>query len=421
MFNHKELPLQWLYLDLNSYFATIEQQVDINLREKPVAVVAVDTDSTCAIAASYHAKLKGIKTGTPIYEAKKLCPELICIIAKHDLYVKYHHKILKEVERYLYIDHVLSIDECACKLTGRFCIEDEALAIAKNIKQGIKDNVGDYITCSIGIAPNRFLAKVATEIQKPNGLVVVKGEDIPEKLYRLKLRDMPGIGAKVAARLNRARVNSMENLYSQSHRDLRRIWGSITGERFWYALRGIELPDIRTTNHSIGNSQVLAPELRDVSNARNVADRLLLKAASRLRRKGFYASMLSLSLYLESRTTVRNRIKFSHSCDSFVLKEKLIELWDDLVNRHDVLRVKKIAVTLSGLVDKSKVQPDLFAQETTEIKSDKTTILSKTIDLINKRYGKDTITIGVLPSKSKDIATTKVAFSRIPDIEEFFE
>jgi DNA polymerase-4 len=96
-----EHKLNWLYIDINSYFATVEQQVNPSIRGKPVAVVPLLSDSTCAIAASQEAKLKGIKTGTKIYQAKKLCPELICIKARHELYIEYHHKIFKEIDLYV--------------------------------------------------------------------------------------------------------------------------------------------------------------------------------------------------------------------------------------------------------------------------------------------------------------------------------
>ena len=132
--------LNWLYLDLNSYFATIEQQVNPSYRNKPVAVVPCDTDTTCAIAASYEAKAKGVTTGTIIRKAKKLIPDLICIPAKHELYTEYHNKILQEIDKHIYIDYVLSIDECACKLTGKYQDENQAIKLAKEIKLGIINN-----------------------------------------------------------------------------------------------------------------------------------------------------------------------------------------------------------------------------------------------------------------------------------------
>jgi DNA polymerase-4 len=108
---HQQPGLKWLFMDLNSYFASVEQQERPELRGKPVAVVPMMTDSTCAIAASYEAKAYGIKTGTPIYEAKQMCPGLRCVLARHDLYVDYHHRILEEVVKHTPINKVWSIDE----------------------------------------------------------------------------------------------------------------------------------------------------------------------------------------------------------------------------------------------------------------------------------------------------------------------
>lgn len=418
MLAKQPLELQWLYLDINSYFATIEQQVNLELRDRPVVVVAVMTDSTCAIAASSHAKLKGIKTGTPIYQAKKLCPELICVLARHSIYVDYHHKILEEVDKHTRVDHVYSIDECACKLTGALKKENEAIELAHRIKQGIKENVGDYITCSIGISTNRFLAKVATEIKKPDGLVVIKQEDIAKKLYGLKLRDIPGIGANTYNRLVKAGISTIEDLYMLDARELKSIWGSSVGERCWYALRGIEFADIQTRNHSLSNSQVLAPALRNPLKAKEVAIRLLQKAATRLRRQGFQASKQTLVLQLESGEILKDGMKFSGSVDSFNLIRKLISLWDNILKTGASVRIRKISITLSGLVKNENMQTELFIED--EKKNKKTKLLN-TIDYLNKRFGKDAISIGTLPKESKDIATAKIAFSRIPDREEFFE
>jgi DNA polymerase-4 len=414
----QNLELEWLYLDVNSYFATIEQQINPDLRNKPIAVVAVMTDSTCAIAASYHAKLKGIKTGTPIYQAKKLCPELICVLARHDVYVDFHHRILNEIDKYSYVDHLLSIDECACKLTGELKKEDEAIKLAKKIKQGIKNNVGNFITCSIGISTNKFLAKVATEMQKPDGLVVIKPEDIPKKLYSLKLRDIPGIGANTYKRLIHAGVITIEDLYEQDTKSLGRIWGGVVGERCWYALRGVQLPDILTKNHSIGNSQVLAPSLRGALKAREVALRLLQKAAARLRRQNFQATRQTLVLELESGEILKNSVSFNHTTDSFSLIGKLTESWDILTRELKEPKIKKISITFSGLTKAAELQPELFAE--TQDKKDTNKLLS-VIDALNKKFGKDTVSIGTVPNEGKDIATTKIAFSRIPDKEEFFE
>ena len=129
--------LKWLYLDFNSYFTTIEQQINPYLRNKPVVVVPSLTDYTCAIAASYEAKKMGIKTGTMIFDAKKICPKLICIKADHEKYIYYHHKLVKEINKYIPIEVVCSIDEVACKLLKNESTAKKVTSIALNIKAGI--------------------------------------------------------------------------------------------------------------------------------------------------------------------------------------------------------------------------------------------------------------------------------------------
>ena len=295
----REKKLNWLYIDINSYFATIEQQVSPDLRNKAVAIVPLLSDSTCVIAASDEAKLKGISTGTKIYLAKKLCPELICIKARHELYIEYHHKIFKEINMSLQVDHIFSIDEGACRLTGKYCIEEEAIFIGKTIKKAICDNVGDYITCSIGIAPNRYLAKIASNMQKPDGLSVINPSELPNKLYSLSLKSLPGVGAKTKDRLIRNGISSIETLCSLDRARLKSIWGSIWGEKIWFLIRGVDLPLEEVKKGTIGHSQVLAPELQGVVDARGVLINLVLKASTRLRSKELYTTSMLLSIDLK--------------------------------------------------------------------------------------------------------------------------
>src|SRR6202161_3627974 len=191
------LCLRWLYVDFNSYFASVEQQLRAELRGKPIAVVPVETDSTCAIAASYEAKAFGVKTGTPIYEAKRLCPGLTCVLARHERYVEFHHCLIEEIERHIPVTAVCSIDEVACRLMDNEISVERSTEIARSVKSGIAKTIGSYVRCSIGIAPNRYLAKVGTELQKPDGLVELRPENLPKGLFGLKLRDLPGIGANI--------------------------------------------------------------------------------------------------------------------------------------------------------------------------------------------------------------------------------
>src|SRR5271155_5804885 len=362
--NHYPIPalcLRWLYVDFNSYFASVEQQLRPELRGKPIAVVAVETDSTCAIAASYEAKAFGVKTGTKIHEAKRLCPGLVCVLARHECYVDFHHRLIEEIERYIPVTSVCSIDEVACRLMDNENSLERSTAIARAIKNGIANNIGPYLRCSVGIAPNRYLAKVGTELEKPDGLVVLNPADLPQRLFSLKLRDLPGIGANVEHRIKLAGITDLPGLFALDPHQTRKIWGSIWGEKVWYLMRGMELPEEISARRSIGHSHVMAPELRDPIKAKDVARRLTLKAASRLRRMEYYAGAMSFSARLENDTRVHAEERFYRAQDNKTLLDLFDKLWTQALGQSRGIRIRKDSVPLSALVPTTALQPALFA------------------------------------------------------------
>jgi DNA polymerase-4 len=413
--------LRWLYVDFNSYFASVEQELTPALRGKPVAVVPVETDSTCAIAASYEAKAFGVKTGTPVWQAKQMCPGLICVQARHDCYVAFHDLIVKEVERHIPVTAVCSIDEVACRLKNNETSVAQATAIGSSIKKGLRENIGEYVRCSIGVAPNRYLAKVATDLQKPDGFTVLLPGDLPQRLFGLKLRDLPGIGRNIERRLAAADIRDLPTLWSHDAEGLRAAWGSVWGERMYYLLRGEDLPEEKTRRRSVGHSHVLAPVLRTPTAARNVARRLLLKAASRLRRMAYYASALSLSLRPESGARLETHQRCYRAQDSQTFLALLDQLWEMLLKDRGGCRIRKVAVTLHELTPASGVQPELFdAVSDTDIDAQaRAEKLSRAMDKINQRFGRDSVLLGMLPKQGREFSGTKIAFTRIPESEEF--
>ena len=415
--------LNWLYLDFNSYFATIEQQIKPKIRNKPIAIVSTITDTTCAIAASYEAKAYGIKTGTMIYEAKRLCPQLICIQANHQNYIKYHHKLLHEINRYIPVEIVASIDEVACKLTKGQRTKKNAICIAKSIKKGIARNVGDYIKCSIGFSSNRFLAKTASNLEKPDGLQILYPKEVPKKIKHLRLSELTGIGKRIEGRLFRSGIKSVDHLYELSPKHMRKIWGNVQGERFWYLIRGKEIAELKTKKQTIGHSHVLHPHWRFPKKSKQILYRLLIKAASRLRRTNYYTSKLSIILKIDNNKKIEGKAKFYQTCDNFTLLEKTEKIWTTLFSLHHPRIVKKISITLYGLKKYSEIQPNLFDNHNDKVISNikRRESLSKTMDIINSRFGKDSIVIGSLPNQIIPFSGTKIAFTRIPDKKEFYE
>ncbi len=412
--------LRWLYVDFNSYFASVEQEMQPRLRDKPVIVVPVETDSTCAIAASYEAKAYGIRTGTPVWEAKQKCPGLILVLANHEAYIDYHHRILAELDNHIPVTAVCSIDEAACRLMDNETAEPVARRIAMSIKRGLAANIGKHIRCSIGIAPNRYLAKVATDLQKPDGLTVLHPHDLPQSLYPLALRDLPGIGRNMEQRLHQAGIHDMQTLMGLPPARMHDIWGSIWGPRMWQLLRGADLPEIETERRTVGHSHVMAPGLRNPETAIYVARRLTLKAATRLRRMDYYATALAFSARLESGEKLRAEARCWRAQDSVTFIGMLDHMWAGTVGKTQNARLKKVSVTLHGLMPASAVQPDLLYLHG-GAKQRRAETLSHAMDKLNHKYGRDTVLLGMLPLQGKTFSGTKIAFTRIPDLQEFSE
>lgn len=410
--------LRWLFLDLNSYFASVEQQVDPSLRGRPIAVVPAMTDATCAIAASYEAKKFGIKTGTKIFEAKKLCPDLICVLARHELYVEYHHRIFDVVEQLIPVTKICSVDEAACHLMGTERQPVHALALAQKIKARLTEHIGPAISCSIGIAPNAFLAKIASDLQKPDGLVVLEPDSFKKRLFALRLTDLPGINLRMEQRLNRAGVHTVEQFWNVPPKHARLIWGGVGGERFWYRLHGYEIPDIATKKSVIGHSRVLDPAHRHPDRAFDITRQLSLKAANRLRKGGYHAGQLQLSCKTPARLYWSAGHSFSPTQDSFALLRSLRVLWDEMLEALQPAALQKVSVTLSDLYEARDVTLDLFAQAEPKTSS-RDLKLSESMDTLNKRFGSGTLSLGLPLVTSAGHIGTKIAFNRVPDREEF--
>lgn len=414
--------LGWLFLDLNSYFASVEQQLNPRLRGRPIVVSPVDSEATCAIAASYEAKAFGIKTGTKIYEARRKCPELIVVQARHDAYVEFHHRILVAIDRHLPITRICSIDEVACALLGDEQHPTQAVALARAIKAGIRQDVGDCLRSSVGIAPNAFLAKIASNMQKPDGLMVIEPTEIYERIKHLALMDLPGIAHNMNRRLQAAGVPDVATFWALPPKQARAIWGSIAGERFWMELHGYDLPIVPTNRSTVGHSHMLAPSLRGTAAARQVSRRLLSKAASRLRRLDLYAGALAFSVRSEQGERYRGEVRFPPTQDSFALLAAFTELWAQVVGPLSPgARFKKVSVTLHRL-QADAAQPDLFDPPASIRQQGRRATLSGVLDQLNRRYGRDTITFGLWRSAAINRYTgTKIAFTRIPDQAEFHE
>ena len=442
----ESLPLRWLYLDLNSYFASVAQQLDPALRGRPVAIAPVDTDTTSAIAASYEAKAFGIRTGTPIWQAKTMCRDLIVVPARHEDYVRFHHAIIAEVSTHVPVTAVCSIDEVACRLCDNENGGVEVRALARRIKAGIATNVGTELRSSIGVAPNRLLAKMAADMEKPDGLTVLDDACREARLRALQPNDIPGVGRNMERRLAAAGVVTMDRVLSLTPREARAVWGSVWGERLHWLLKGVDLPELATQRRTIGHSQVLGPDTRAPDRARLVARRLCLKAATRLRRMECRTAFVVLSVKGEGRPgevaitsgtapAWSGRMaalpggRWSHGAklvaahDSFTLLDVLDGLWSRMRAELPDARYRQVAVTFMELTDAAETQLALFDSGAvlTPATERRRLALSTAIDRMNTRFGRDAVTVGHDARGATRSSGPKIAFTRIPEMAEFRE
>lgn len=285
-----------LYVDMNSFFASVEQQLDPALRGRPVAIAAVDAKSGSCVAASYEAKAFGVRTGTPVQEARRMCPDIVMLPSRHRLYVRYNLAVAEVLDRRAELTHIRSVDEFQLALSGEAASLPGAEALVRELKRAVREEVGECLRFSAGIGPNHLLAKIAGKLQKPDGCRWLGPDNMPEAISHLRPEDLPGISRAMGGRLRRSGVNDVAALCRLDPRHARMIWNSVEGERFVRLLQGADIPILATVRGGFGNSKVLSPEFREPLRAYYVGRWLTEKAASRLRREGRVTARFTLTV-----------------------------------------------------------------------------------------------------------------------------
>ena len=397
-----------LFLDMNAYFASVEQQLQPRLRGKPVAVVPMLAETTCCIAASYEAKRCNVRTGTLVAEARRRCPNLLVVQARPATYVQIHHRIIAAVETTLPVAEVCSIDEMYCRLMGVEKEPGRAVELARAIKGAIAERVGPYLRCSVGLAPNIFLAKTATNIEKPDGLVVLTKNDLPHKLYTLDLADLTGIGRKMLARCQRKGVFTVEQLCGLSKEQLTDIWKSIEGERWWLRLRGHSVPEPATHRRTVGHSHILPPQYRTDAGARAVLVRLIHKAAVRLRALDYWAGELRVSVRYMDRGKWKDRAGLGFCRDTATILEAFAKMWEGRPPELRESRPLSVSMVLMKLVENRFAPHPLFPDEGRRLR------LARTMDELNARFGRHTLYYGGM-HQATESAPMRISFTNIPD------
>lgn len=387
-------PFRILYIDMNSFFASVEQQLDPALRGRPVAITAVDSHSGSCVAASYEAKAFGVKTGTRVADARRMCPGITFLPSRHRLYVRFNLAVGTVLDRYAELTHVRSVDEFQLALSGEAQSLDGARSLVQTLKAAVASEVGSCIRFSAGVGPSHLLAKLAGKLEKPDGFQWLGPENMPDAISHLALDDLPGISSAMKARLYKARIFDTYSLCRLDPRHARLIWRSVEGERFVRMLQGADIPIIATERNGFGNSKVLSPSFRQPRSAYLVGRWLVEKAAARLRRDKRVAGRFSLAISALDGRSWNLGIKCFPTQDTGIFLKLHRQLWVSVWHQGRPSAIITVGVHLGDVQFLKDRQGDLLwalgpAERTGGER------VSAAIDHINARLGDGAIRYGM--------------------------
>jgi DNA polymerase-4 len=396
-----------MHLDLNSAFATIEQQANPLLRGKPIVVVAYDSPGGCILASSVEAKRLGIKTGHRVRDAQKIYPRLITLPSDPHKYRQVHLAMRKILADYTPHFFPRSIDDFALHFQNIHTSARGLQKVGLEIKRRIKSEIGDYLTVSIGLAPNRFLAKLASNLQKPNGLEEINSQNFLDVYRRLQLTDLCGISFRNETRLRIAHIHSVLDFYHASPQTLKIAFRSVLAN-YWYArLRGYEVDNYQSPRKSFGNSYALPHSTGSREELLPILQKLVEKTSFRLRQSGYQASGIHLALYYRDRTHWHKGLKLKNALfDSAEIYREMVKLLSLAPAQKPVHTLHE---TCFGLISNQKTQLDLFK----DILQKKNLVAS--LDAINSRWGNFVIS----PARmilAKNNVPDRIAFGGIREL-----
>jgi DNA polymerase-4 len=389
---------QILHIDLNSCFATVEQQARPLLRGRPLGVTNRLTKNACVVAASYEAKAQGVKVGMTFSQARLLCPDLLMVETDPP---KYHH-VYKELvgimKSYSPNIGMKSIDEGVIDFhSTRENINTRPLTvIGQEIKQRLRDEVGPWMKCNVGIAPNRFLAKTAASLNKPDGLDVITYKNLRPTLASLELTDLTGIAERNQARLNAAGIYTPLQLLDAAPDTLvRKVFRSVCGEDWHKRLRGWEVDDMEYSTKTIGRQFVMDDYSASEEKVRNRLAHLCESTGLKMRHKGFCARGISLYIQYKTGDAWHSRKAFK---SNFYTTPEIFRRALLLFNQHPQHDyVVMISVSCYLLEPANSNQMSILEEVNKEA------YLTEAIDEINDRYGNYTVTFANSLGANKQI------------------
>lgn len=399
-----------MHIDLNSCYAIIEQQANPLIRNKPVGVAAYDSPGGFIIASSYEARRLGIKL-MRIREARQICPKIIILTPDPEKYFDAHRRFRTVLERYTSEVTPKSVDEFVVDFRGSRAVQagTSLTEIGRQIKQDIKRELGEYVTVNIGIGPNRFLAKVAAGMDKPDGMDVITGEDILNVYGQMDLVDLPGINYRYKARLYLAGIfTPLDFLEAPLYKLKKEVFKSVVGYYWYLRLRGYEIDAEKFKTRSFGNDYAVGEKTSDPDKVNRLIMKLSEKTGRRLRKHDYVAHGVSMWLAFENGMwwgkSHRTKATIYSTQDIYLHLLRLMK------GVEFPARVTHVNISVFDVTPATPVQLGIFDGTRLDTRS-----LAIASDHINDRYGEFTVTPAVM-ANMQDVIIKRVPFGSVRDI-----
>jgi DNA polymerase-4 len=400
-------PPRIMHIDLNSCFASVEQQANPLLRGKPLAVCAYTTPNACVLAASIEAKKYGVKVGHSVRDAKQLCPNIIVLPTDPPKYRVVHIKFIKILKEYSDIVTPKSIDEAILDFNDPALHKLDLKDIGKEIKYRIKNEIGEWLRCNVGIGPSRFLAKTAAGLHKPDGLDILTHKNLLETYQTLQLLDIYGINTRYQRRLNSAGIFTTIDFFNASLQTLHKtVFKSIMGYHWYFRLRGYESDNIEFQRRTIGHEYSLKHKTADPKELAQVLMTMCEKTGRRLRENNCIARGVYFSVNYLDGTTFHH----SHRTQDYIYASQDIYKYTKAIfdQQPECKTVRLMAIGCFDLLPNTYKQLELFSSKKAEI--------VYAMDKINDRYGEYMVTTARMLT-TKDAAPDAIAFGKVREMK----
>jgi DNA polymerase-4 len=394
-----------LHIDMNSYFASVEQQANPFLRGKSVGVCAYKSPRGCIIASSKEAKKKGVTTGMRVVDARVLCPEIILIENEPIKYRSTTNKIFSIFSDYTDKIEPYSIDEAFMDLSGYATTYAEAVSIGKEMQGRVLKEVGGWLTCSVGVSYTRWLAKFASDMAEKGSVNIITKYNLEDKLGEADLMDAWGINVRLAYRLQKLGISDLIELKHYHPQNLIQALGK-TGYFLWANVNGISIEGVKYAEErkpkSIGHSYCLPKKTTDHSYLDPILMKLCTRTGRRLREKGLEAKGISMSWSYEQGGYVQKHKKI----DDTIFETTMIYNYARNIFHETPLpdKIRMLAISVFGL-RKISNQMSFFDDRL------KKRAVSEAMDNINNIYGEQIVFHGAMWGTGKN-ALERIGFRK---------